>query len=171
MMRENSDNRLLLAAGVFDTRPPFESALADLHGEGFGAREMCLLGTPAAFASMVKRPARPLIPRSGKPLHQRQRHQLPWLLDELDLRATSGILLRTLTAQAAAEHDKLVVPSACFIDDLGAKLGPHLAQDAIALLVNAADHTHQNQGARVLLRHSLHPVHTYAVRAAFTAEQ
>lgn len=171
MTRENGGNRLLLTVGVFDTRPPFENALADLHGEGFSAREMCLLGTPAAFASMVKRPARPLIPRSSKPLYQRQRHQLPWRLDELDVRATSGILLRTLIAQAAAERDKLVVPSACFIDDLGAKLEPHLAQDAIALLVNAADHMHQNQGARVLLRHSLHPVHTYAVRSAFATEQ
>lgn len=171
MMRENGGNRLLLTVGVFDARPPFESALADLHGEGFGAREMCLLGTPAAFSSMVKRPARPLVPRSGRPLYQRQRHELPWLLDELDLQATSGILLRTLTAQAAAEREKLVVPSACFIGDLGAKLEPLLAQDAIALLVNAADHGHQSQGARILLRHSLHPVQTYAVRSAFTAGQ
>lgn len=170
-MSESGVNRLLLAVGVFDTPPPFEGALVDLHGEGFSAREMCLLGTPAAFASMVKRPARPLIPRSGKPLYQRQRHHLPWLIDDLDLRATSGILLRTLTAQAIAEREKLVVPSACFIDDLGRKLEPLLAKDAIALLVNAADHAHQNQGARVLLRHSLHPVHTYAVRSAFAAGQ
>lgn len=171
MTRVDGDGRLLLAVGVFDAQPPFEQALGDLHSEGFNAREMCLLGTREAFADLVKKPARPLLPRSGKPLYQRQRYDLPWLLDDLALQGTSGILLRTLVAQAVAERDRRVSPAACFMEDLGDKLGPHLAADAVALLVNATDPAHQSQGARVLLRHSMHPVHTYAVTSVLAPER
>lgn len=171
MTRVGGDNTLLLAVGVFDAQPDFEQALEDLHCEGFNAREMCLLGTRAAFADLVKKPARPFLPRSGKPLHQRERFELPWLLSDLDLRGTSGILLRTLAAQATAENERRLSASSCFIDDLGEKLGPLLADDALAVLVNATDAAHQSQGARVLLRHSMHPVQTYAVRSMLAPER
>ncbi|RZI37911.1 hypothetical protein EGT07_36895 [Herbaspirillum sp. HC18] len=59
--------------------------------------------------------------------------------------------------------------SACLTQELSSKLCEHLERDAIALLVTASDHVHQNQGARVLLRHSFHPVQTYAVRSAVLA--
>lgn len=159
---------LLLAVGVFDARPPLESAIAELHDEGFSARETCLMGTPRAFADMVKPPVRPLLPRSGRPLYQRQRHHLPWLSNDDDLRilATSGILLRTLVAQAAAEHDKSLPAAARLTQELSAKLNDHFEQGAMALLVSAADHTHQSQGTRVLLRHACDSVQTYAIRAA-----
>lgn len=170
MMRPGGDT-LLLAVGVFDAQPDFEQALEDLHNEGFNAREMCLLGTRAAFADFVKKPARPFLPRSGKPLHQRERYELPWFLSDLDLQGTSGILLRTLAAQAAAESQRRAALSSCFIEDLGEKLGPLLADDALAVLVNAVDAAHQSQGARVLLRHSVHPVQTYAVRSVVVPER
>lgn len=163
MPKEITD-RLLLTVGVFETSLALDHAIEDLHAEGFGAREMCLVGTSAAFEDMVHAPFKPLMPRSGKPLHQRTRHLLPWLSDDLKILGTSGILLRTLLAQATAERDEHVAPSNRLIQELREKLGSHLEEDAIALLVSASDHHHQNQASRVLLRHSVQTVQSYAMR-------
>jgi len=161
MARDGGDT-LWLSVGVFDSCPPLERAIAELHQEGFSNRDMCLIGTSAAFAEMVRRPNGPLMPRSGRPLYQRQRHLLPWLSDNVEVLATSGLLLRTLVAQAAAEREGQVHP-ANLIQELCVTLNEHLKQDAIALLVSATDHNQQNQGSRVLLRHSFHTVQTYAM--------
>ncbi len=163
MAHEGGDT-LWLSVGVFDSCPPLERAIAELHQDGFTNREMCLVGTSAAFAEMVRRPEGPLMPRFGRPLYQRQRHLLPWLADNCDVLATTGILLRTLVAQAAAERGNRVPAGAGLIQELCSTLNEHFRQDAIALLVSATDHNQQNQGSRVLLRHSFHTVQTYAVR-------
>lgn len=161
MARDGGDT-LWLSVGVFDSCPPLERAIAELHSDGFSNRDMCLIGTSAAFAETVRRPNGPLMPRSGRPLYQRQRYQLPWLSTDVEVLATSGILLRTLVAQAAGERDAPVLP-ANLIQELCGTLDEHLKQDAIALLVSAMDHNQQNQGSRVLLRHSFHTVQTYAM--------
>jgi hypothetical protein len=60
-----------------------------------------------------------------------------------------------------------VVPkSGHLVEELCKKLNDHFKQDAIALLVSASEQNQQNQGSRVLLRHSFHTVQTYAVRSA-----
>jgi hypothetical protein len=161
MARDGGDT-LWLSVGVFDSCPPLERALAELLQDGFSNRDMCLLGTSAAFADMVRRPNGPLMPRSGRPLYQRQRHMLPWLSEHVEVLATSGILLRTLVAQATAEQETPGAPTN-LIQELCNTLNEHLKQDAIVLLVTATDHNQQNQGSRVLLRHSFHTVQTYAV--------
>lgn len=163
-MAQDGGDTLWLSVGVFDSCPPLERAIAELHQEGFTNRDMCLVGTSAAFADMVRRPHGPLMPRSGRPLYQRQRHTLPWLSDNVEVFATTGILLRTLVIQAAAEQEERVPPGARLMQELCNKLNEHFQQDAIALLVSATDHKQQNQGSRVLLRHSFHTVQTYAVR-------
>lgn len=160
MARDGGDT-LWLSVGVFDSCPPLDRAIAELLQDGFSNRDMCLIGTSAAFADMVRRPNGPLMPRSGRPLYQRQRHMLPWLSDNVEVLATSGLLLRTLVAQAAAEQE--APASAYLIQELCATLNEHLKQDAIALLVSATDHNQQNQGSRILLRHSFHTVQTYAI--------
>lgn len=163
MARDGGDT-LWLSVGVFDSCPPLERAIAELLQDGFTNRDMCLIGTSAAFAETVRRPNGPLMPRSGRPLYQRQRHMLPWLSDNVEVLATSGLLLRTLVAQAAAEQDKTA--PAYLIRELCATLNEHLKQDAIALAISATDHNQQNQGSRVLLRHSFHTVQTYAMPLA-----
>ncbi|MDX2202267.1 MAG: hypothetical protein NW223_05915 [Hyphomicrobiaceae bacterium] len=155
--------------GIFDSSPALERAIADLHREGFSNREMCLLGTPAAFADMVRRPDEPLMPRTGRPLYKRERQLLPWLSESVEVVATSGILLRMLIAQAAAERCEKTPVSGHLVEELCMKLNDHFRQDAIALLVSASDQNQQNQGSRVLLRNSFHTVLTYAVRAAGSA--
>jgi hypothetical protein len=163
MARDGGDT-LWLSVGVFDSCPPLERAISELLQDGFTNRDMCLIGTSAAFAETVRRPNGPLMPRSGRPLYQRQRHMLPWLSDNVEVLATSGLLLRTLVAHAAAEQQ--VSAPAYLIQELCATLNEHLKQDAIALLVSATDHNQQNQGSRVLLRHSFHTVQTYAMPMA-----
>ena len=160
MARDGGDT-LWLSVGVFDSCPPLDRAIGELLQDGFSNRDMCLVGTSAAFAEMVHRPNGPLMPRSGRPLYQRQRHMLPWLSDNVEVLATSGLLLRTLVSQAAAEQETSA--PAYLIQELCVTLDEHLAQDAIALLVSATDHNQQNQGSRVLLRHSFHTVQTYAM--------
>ncbi len=169
-MAQGNWKTLWLSVGVFDSCPPLERAIAELHRDGFSNREMCLLGTSAAFAEMVRRPDGPLMPRSGRALYKRERHLLPWLSDNVEVLATSGILLRTLVAQATAEREKRVPPSGHLVEELCKKLNEHFKQDAIALLVSASDQNQQNQGARVLLRHSFHTVQTYTVRTAEPVE-
>lgn len=161
-----ASNTLWLSVGVFDSCPPLERAIAELHREGFNNREMCLLGTSAAFADMVRRPDAPLMPRTGRPLYKRERRILPWLSQSVDVLGTSGILLRTLLAQAAAEECEKIPRSGYLVEELNAKLTDHFQQDAIALLVSASDQIQQNQGSRVLLRHSFHTVQAYALRSA-----
>lgn len=163
MARDGGDT-LWLSVGVFDSCPPLERAISELLQDGFTNRDMCLIGTSAAFAEMVRRPNGQLMPRSGRPLYQRQRHMLPWLSDNVEVLATSGLLLRTLVAQATAEQETSA--PAYLIQELCATLNEHLSQDAIALLVSATDHNQQNQGSRVLLRHSFHTVQTYAMSLA-----
>ena len=164
-MAQHGSNTLWLSVGVFDSCPPLERAIAELHQEGFTNRELCLLGTSAAFAEMVRRPDGHTMPRTGRALYKRERQLLPWLSENVEVLATSGILLRMLMAQAAAERDDdSHASSSHLIEELCRKMNEHFNQDAIALLVSACDQNQQNQGVRVLLRNSFHTVQTYAVR-------
>ncbi|RTL72387.1 MAG: hypothetical protein EKK41_04720 [Hyphomicrobiales bacterium] len=164
-MAQAGSSTLWLSVGVFDSCPPLERAIAELHQAGFTNRELCLLGTCSAFNELVRRPDGPLMPRTGRALYKRERQLLPWLSDDIEVLATSGILLRMLIAQATAEQKgEATGPSSHLIEELCRKLNEHFNQSAIALLVSASDQNQQNEGVRVLLRNSFHTVQTYAVR-------
>jgi hypothetical protein len=150
-----------LASGVFYEPRKLGSAIAELHADGFTRRDMCLAGTREALGSVMQQTATPPLSLIGKALNYRQLRPLYPLLDDVEVVATSGALLRKLLKEAAWSGTEQEQSSSWLLPDLFGRFTDHMRQSAIVLLVSAPDSNLQHRSSRTLLRHSAHTVQTH----------
>jgi hypothetical protein len=154
------DDTFRLASGVFYEAPKLGSAVADLLANGFTRRDMCLAGTRDAISGVMQ-PAGPAVPALGGSLDYRRVRPLYPLIDNVEVVATSGALLRKLLKEATWSQGDRELTSSWLLPDLFARFTDHVRQNAVVLLVSAADSGQQHRSSRILLRHSAHTVQTH----------
>jgi hypothetical protein len=158
-----------LASGVFYQPQELESAIAELRADGFTRRDMCLAGTREALGSIAQQASGPEPSLIGKTLDYRQLRPLYPLLDNVEVVATSGVLLRKLLKEADWRSRDQDLLSSWLLPDLFGRFTDHMRQNAIVLLVSAPDPGLQHRSSRILLRHSAHTVQTHEFTPARSA--
>jgi hypothetical protein len=159
-MGENA-NTFRLASGVFYDHRKLESALSELHAEGFGRGDLCLAGRRKALEELVQQRTSLIASLTGKSLTGRQLRPLYPLPGNIEVVATSGNLLRKLMREATWRSGEQQLLCAWLVPELLGGFAEHMRQSAIALLVSAPDAILQNRSSRILLRHSAHTVQTH----------
>ena len=144
-----------LASGIFYEPPRLGRAIGDLLAGGFRRREMCLAGTREALG---RAKALPVPSRQLRPLYP--------LTPNVEVMATSGVLLRKLLKEAAWREGQSNVAFAWLLPELFGRFTDHIRRNAVVLLVSAPDPALQHQGSRILLRHSAHTVQTHEFSVA-----
>jgi hypothetical protein len=158
-----------LASGIFYEPTKLESAIADLLADGFTKRDMCLAGTREALSDIVRPTARPAFSSIGSSLDRRRLRPLYPLFDNVEVVATSGVLLSRLLKEAAWTKGEQRLSSSWLLPELFGRFTDHMRQHAIVLLVGASDSGLQHRSSRILLRHSAHTVQTHEFTPARSA--
>lgn len=154
-----ADDTFRLASGVFYEPPKLESAVADLHANGFTRRDMCLAGTREALSGIIRPGAD--FPVVGGTLDYRRVRPLYPLVDNAEVVASNGILLRKLLRQANWRLGERELSSSWLLPDLFSRFSEHMRKNAVVLLVSAGDSNLQHRSSRILLKHSAHTVQTH----------
>jgi hypothetical protein len=83
------------------------------------------------------------------------------LVDNAEVVASNGILLRKLLRQANWRLGERELSSSWLLPDLFSRFSEHMRQNAVVLLVSAGDSNLQHRSSRILLKHSAHTVQTH----------
>lgn len=158
-----------LAIGAFYEAQNLDQAIADLFADGLTTRELCLAGTRQAFQDIVHAPPQQAFQERNRPLRTRPLQPLAFLSDDLQLVATSGIVLRTLLREGQGKTGHTSPSSSSLLRGICDRLTDHLRHNAIVLVVSAPNSNLQHRSSRILLRHSEHPVQTHEFTPARSA--
>jgi hypothetical protein len=156
---DEADDTFRLASGVFYEPAKLTSAITDLHANGFTRRNMCVAGTRDALELVMQR-AGSTLPALAT-LDYRRVWPLYSQVDDVEVVATNGALLRKLLEKSARSYGDPASTSSWLLPDLFTRYSDHMRRNAVVLLVNAADSAQQHSSSRILLRHSAHPVQTH----------
>ena len=154
------DDTFRLATGVFYEASKLAGAVAELYADGFTKRSMCVAGTRDALGVVVG-PAGTALPGMADAFDCRRVSPLHPPIDDVDVVATKGALLRRLLEEAARRQGDRALTSSWLIPDLFSTFSDHMRRNAVVLLVSAADSAQQHRSCRILLRHSAHTVQTH----------
>ena len=160
MAMDGASNTFRLAIGVFYEAHKLASAIAELQADGIAAAQMCVAGTREAIGRIASgTPGRTDGQGDGPSGGELQALAPP--VDDLELVATRGELLRTLLVHTQAAQSGNPSVHNWLLPDLLGGLTDHLRAGAIALLVSASDFGLQRRSSRILLRNTAHTVQTH----------
>jgi hypothetical protein len=151
---DDASNAFWLAIGVFYEAPRLANAIAELRADGTTSAQMCLVGIRQAIDALAPGCA-------GDELSADRPRVLAPRVNDLELVATDGQLLRTLLEHTETQEGGNPSTHGWLLPDLFGSLTEHLRAGAVALLVSASDFGLQRCSSRILLRNTAHTVQTH----------